>query len=251
MISRLQRWFWPGILLMSFVGAVEVGTRLEWIPAYLLPRPSEVWGLLFSAAGADLWPAAGETLASATMGLGLSLIVGVFLCLVSDQIRVLKDLLLPLSAFFQTVPIIAIAPLLVIYFGFGQPTAVASAFIVSLFPIIASGLLGLEKSPPELQELFRLWQAKPLQQLWYLRLPYAYSYFRAGLRVAIGLAIIGAIAGEFVAGGGLGALIDSARTQQRLDLVYACLLLMSGMALGLLLFLALGHLLLGRWRPLP
>ncbi len=250
MSQRVSRILWPSLCLIAMIAVLEGLTRSEWIPPYLFPKPSEILGLL-SPSQPDLWPAALETLESALLGLSLSLAVGGLLCLISDQMRTLKDLLLPLSTFFQTVPIIAIAPLLVIYFGFGQPTAVASAFFVSIFPIIASGLLGLEKSPPELLELFRLWEASSYQQLFHLRLPFAYPYFRAGLRIAIGLAIIGAIAGEFVGGGGLGALIDSARTQQRLDLVYACLLVMSLMALALLMLLSLAHRAIQAWRPLP
>jgi NitT/TauT family transport system permease protein len=140
---------------------------------------------------------------------------------------------LPYATFFQTVPVIALAPVLVIWFGFGRPTVVASAFIVSLFPIIANSLLGLQSTDPLLLDLFKLYRASRFQTLWKLQWPASLPAIFGGLRIASGLAVIGAVVGEFIAGGGLGEVVDSARTQQRLDKVFAAVLLSS--ILGLLL----------------
>jgi len=123
------------------------------------------------------------------------------------------------------VPIISIAPLLVIWFGFGQPTVIASAAIVSVFPIIASTLLGLKSTEPALIDLFTLYSASARQMLLMLKIPFALPQIFSGLRIASGLAVVGAIVGEFIGGGGLGSVVDSARTQQRIDRVFAAVLI--------------------------
>ena len=99
-------------------------------------------------------------------------------------------------------------------------------------------------------ELFKIYKASLLQTLWRLRLPSAYLSIYTGLRVAAGLSVIGAVAGEFVAGGGLGAMIDSARTQQRIDIVFAALILLSVLGLLLIFSLQCCHWALQKWRPL-
>jgi len=154
----------------------------------------------------------------------------------------------PYAVFFQTVPIISIAPLLVIWFGFGRPTVVASAAIVSVFPIIASTLLGLKSTEPALVDLFKLYSATGRQTLWMLKIPFALPQIFSGLRIASGLAVVGAIVGEFIGGGGLGSVVDSARTQQRIDRVFAAVLISS--LLGIVLVGAVNvvsSLSLGSW----
>jgi len=144
----------------------------------------------------------------------------------------------PYAIFFQIVPIVAIAPLLVIWFGYGPRAVVAAAFVVSIFPVIANTLAGLLSVDPALSDLFRLYGASALATLWKLRLPWALPYVFTGLRIAAGLAVIGAIVGEFVGGGGLGILVTSAMRQQRTDLVFAAVGYAS--LLGLALFAAVG-----------
>jgi NitT/TauT family transport system permease protein len=140
----------------------------------------------------------------------------------------------PYAVLFQTVPIIAIAPMLVIWIGFGMPTVITSAFIVSVFPVIANTINGLLSTDPPLRDLFRLYGASPAATMLKLRLPFALPAILTGLRVAAGLSVIGAIVGEFITGGGLGGIIDASRTQQRIDKVFAVLVLAS--LLGIALF---------------
>jgi NitT/TauT family transport system permease protein len=148
--------------------------------------------------------------------------------------RAIQRAFYPYAVFFQTVPIIAIAPLLVIWFGYGMKTVIAAAFIVSIFPVIANTLTGLLSTDPALRDLFRLYGASPGVTLVKLRFPAALPQILTGLRVASGLAVIGAIVGEFIGGAGLGSVVDVARTQQRVDKVFAAVLLAS--VLGLALF---------------
>ena len=125
----------------------------------------------------------------------------------------------------------------------------AASCVVAIFPVLANSLLGLESVDPGYLELLRVYRASPWQTLWKVRLPAAYPSIYAGLKVAAGLSVIGCVAGEFVAGGGLGAIIDSARTQQRIDMVFAALLLLSALGLSLSAGIRLFNRLLNRYRP--
>lgn len=232
----------------AFIFLFETAVRSGWIPEYLFPAPSTVLSTLMENK-ADFTKAFFETLQGSITGLLLSIVFGTLLAVLFSLSSFLRKSILPFAIFFQTVPIIAIAPLLVIYFGFGMPTVVAAAFIVSIFPIIANTLLGLESVSRAELELFKLYGASRWQSLMKLKIPSAYSSIYAGLKVSIGLAIIGAIAGEFVAGGGLGAMIDSARTQQRIDIVFVALGLLSLMGLGCIFCLKTAHRILQTIRP--
>jgi NitT/TauT family transport system permease protein len=160
-------------------------------------------------------------------GLLLSFVAGTFFAIALSSSELARRAFYPYAVFFQTVPIISIAPLLVIWFGFGRPTVIASAAIVSVFPIIASTLLGLKSTEPALLDLFKLYAASNRQTLWMLKIPFALPQIFSGLRIASGLAVVGAIVGEFIGGGGLGSVVDSARTQQRIDRVFAAVLISS------------------------
>lgn len=222
----------PVLAFLIFFLALEFLGRSGWVSPQLLPPPS-VLLKTFQELLADFFAAFGQTALSVLWGVGASVVLGIMAALLFSLSEGLRRAVLPFAIFFQTVPIIAIAPLLVIYFGFGQPTVIASSLIVSIFPVIANTLIGLESVSKSKLDLFQIYQASRWQVLWKLRWPSAYDSIYVGIKVACGLAVIGAIAGEFVAGGGLGAMIDSARTQQRIDIVFVCLILLSG--LGLLL----------------
>lgn len=236
------------ILLSLFTLTLEIVVRLGWVPAFLIPAPSEVWAALQQDPGL-FRTAFTESLRSALLGFFLSIFCGSFIALGLCLHPWLERAFLPISVFFQTVPIIAIAPLLVIWFGFGAPTVIASAAIVSFFPVLANALAGLTRVPVGQLELFRFLQATRTQTLWKLRIPNALPSFFTGLEVASGLAVIGAIVGEFIAGGGLGSLIDSARTQQRVDLVFAAVLLSTLLGLSFVVMIHLLRAMVFRMRP--
>lgn len=242
--ERLPAW----LFLASLIAVWELVVSRGWVPSYLLPAPSDIWVTMV-----ELWPellsATLSTLSSILWGLSASFVVGVSLAISFSVVPVLRRAILPFCVFFQTVPIIAIAPLLVIWFGFGDTTVRASAFIVSLFPMLANTLTGLEETDPLLRELFRLYRPSRWKTIIKLQIPSAIPYILAGLRISVGLATIGAIVGEFIAGGGIGNLIDSARTQQRVDLVFAGVLASSVLALLLVLSINLLSRLLMRRRP--
>lgn len=234
-------------LLLTLVAWQSV-VELHWIPRFLLPTPTDIAQTTFEN-WADIRTAIQSTLISVLWGLGLSFVCGVLLAIGFFVVPLLRKAILPFCVFFQTVPIIAIAPLLVIWFGFGPPTVRASAFIVSLFPILANTLTGLQQTDPQLKELFSLYKPSPLTAIVKLQIPSALPFILAGLRIAVGLAIIGAIVGEFIAGGGIGGLIDSARTQQRVDLVFSGVLMSSLLALLLMMSIDIAVALLCGKRP--
>lgn len=239
----------PPLLMLAFIVLLfQLNAWLGWVPAYLLPSPAQIADALLQE-DAGFGAAFRESLTNAMTGFAMSVAAGVALALLLSSSAWLERAFLPVSVFFQTVPIIAIAPLLVIWFGFGAPTVRASAFVVSLFPVLAGSLAGLASAPPTRRELFRTLGATRAQTLWHLKIPQALPAFFTGLEVAVGLAVIGAVVGEFVAGSGLGSLIDVARTQQRVDLVFAAVILITLMGILVLAAVKTLKILVFRYRP--
>ncbi len=216
---------WAPLLITLFLIAIglEIASDIGWVNEQLIPSPSATLAA-FTELRSDFMAAIYSTAGNAFRGLVLSFIFGTGIAIACSLSNLLRRAVLPLAIFFQTVPIIAIAPLLVIYFGFGDQTVITSAFIVSIFPIIANTLVGLDEVDQSQIDLFRIYGGSDWQILWRLRVPSSYTSVISGIKISIGLALIGTVAGEFVAGSGLGALIDSARTQQRIDIVFAFIL---------------------------
>lgn len=243
-LDKYPAWIFLAVLLVIW----EVVVAQQWVASYLLPSPTQIYHTTL-----ELWPqiyaATLSTASSISWGLGLSMVCGVAMALLFFAIPIVRRAVLPFCIFFQTVPIISVAPLLVIWFGFGQPTVRASAFIVSLFPILANTLTGLQETDPHLKELFKLYRPSPWQVIFKLQIPSAIPYILTGIKISAGLAVIGAIVGEFIAGGGLGSLIDAARTQQRVDLVFSGVLMSSVLALLLVFFIEVVSRVLLRGRP--
>jgi NitT/TauT family transport system permease protein len=237
----------PLIPLVLITGFFELAVRQNWIPQYLVPAPTQVAQNLFINSQ-ELWLAALQTGMAAVVGFLASLLGGLVIGICLSTSRIVEKVFYPYAVFFQTVPIIAIAPLLVIWFGYGLPTVIASAFIVSIFPVIANTLNGFQSTDPALLDLFTLYGASQKDRLFKLKLPSALPQILTGARISSGLAVIGAIVGEFIGGGGLGGVVDEARTQQRIDQVFAAVLLAS--ILGLVFFWSiniLSRILLKNW----
>ena len=246
---KATSWHAPLITFLVLTLTFETLAYFQILNVSLFPPPSQVLSVLWTLR-MDFLSASLETSSSVISGFLISVFLGLIIAVGCSLNAFLRQSILPFAIFFQTVPIIAIAPLLVIYFGFGAPTVVAASAIVCVFPVIANALVGLDNIDQYHAELFRISKASRWQTLIRLRLPSAYLSIYTGLRVAAGLAVIGAVAGEFVAGGGLGALIDSARTQQRIDLVFAALLLLSLLGLLLIFLIQTLHRVFQKWRPL-
>lgn len=218
------------------------------IDPYFLPTPLQIimTGLEFQS---ELISGFEQTLVSTLSGLSIAVLLGFSLGTLFHFSRILRKSFMPFAVFLQTVPIVAIAPLLVIWFGFGSSTVVACSAIVSIFPMLVNTAVGLSKSSLELVEMLKFYRASRWQLYWRLELPQSMSYLFAGLRISIGLAVIGAIVGEFVAGGGLGAVIDGARNQQRADLVFAAVAMSSLIGFVLIGMVNLIQKQILKWRP--
>lgn len=233
------RGVWPPLLVFLLVTVVaEVVITRGWVPAFLVAPPTAVFKSLYHD-WSVLADAAGRTALFAAEGLLRSALIGIFVAIALSSHPLLRRAFYPYAVFLQTVPIIAIAPLLTIWFGHGKPTVVASAFIASVFPVVASTLVGLSSTEPALRDMFRLYRAGPVATLFKLRLPSALPSIFTGLRVAAALSVIGAIVGEFVTSGGLGTLILVAKPQQRVDQIFAALILAAAIGIGFTLIVDL------------
>src|SRR5215210_1840613 len=229
----------------------DFAVRINSIPAYVLPDPWSVattlirdWSILSSS----LW----VTLATTFEGLTLAVIGGVGLAFLFNQSRLVEYSLYPYAVILQVTPIVAIAPLLLIYLP-QQAAVLACAWIVAFFPVLANTTLGLNSVDRNLADLFRLYGASRKQTLWYLKVPAALPAMLSGLRIAGGLSLIGAVVAEIAAGSagaGSGLAYRIVESGYRLNIprMFAALLLLS--IAGVVIFFALSllsHLLLRRW----
>ena len=243
----------PAITFLVVIALWEGTVRALQVPAFLVPPPSAVLGTAWAERVALLGSLL-TTAEGACAGFLLSVSLGTSVGLLFSLSRWLERGLYPYALFLQTVPIVAVAPLLVLWFGPGLRAVAVSAFIVSVFPIIANTLAGLRSVDPRLSDLFRLYGASLPDTVLKLRLPTAIPSMLTGFKVASGLAVIGAIVGEFVAGfsegnAGLGITVLSAYRQLRTDLLFAAVLLASLLGLSLFALVSgLGGLLLRRLR---
>jgi NitT/TauT family transport system permease protein len=250
-LDRALRVLLPIAVLALVVVLWEGAVRLAGVPPYVLPSP---W-LVFSTLVSDWAMLSGAllvTLATTVEGFLLAAAGGVALAILFNQSRLIEYSLYPYAVILQVTPIVAIAPLLLVYLP--QPAAVlACAWIVAFFPVLANTTLGLNSVDRNLADLFRLYGASRWQVLRELKLPAALPFILGGLRIAGGLSLIGAVVAEIAAGSagagsGLAYRIVEAGYRLNIPRMFAALLLLS--LAGILIFFALSlasHLLLRRW----
>ena len=180
----------------------ELLVRLLALPPYLLPGPLLV-GQTLVQSWAELFPSLLVTLKITVLAFGAATVSGVLIAVLFTQSKWIERSFFPYAVILQTTPIVAIAPLIIIWLKSNTLAAlVVCAWIVAFFPIVANTTLGLNSADPNLRNLFQLYGASRWQTLWQLRLPSALPYFLGGLRISGGLALIGAVVAEFVAGTG-------------------------------------------------
>ena len=244
----------PPLLAFAAVVAVwALAVRLFDVPGYLVPPPGAVLSQLAQNFGA-LVRASALTGAGALAGFLASLLIGTASACLFSQSKTLERSLYPYAIFLQTVPIVAVAPLIVIWFGTGFFSIVVVVFIVSVFPVITAGTAGLTRIDRSLLDLFALAGASRAQVLLKLRLPSAVPSLVTGAKVAGGLAVVGAIMGEFFAGygaqrQGLGYLIIVTSGQLKTAYLFAAIL--AATLLGLAFFAGVslaGRIVLERWQ---
>ncbi len=242
----------PSIALVAgLLVAWEAVVRFAHIPPFVLPAPSLVFTTLISDR-ATLFSSLAVTLETTFAALLAAVFGGLLLAILFSQWRWLERALLPVAVTLQVTPIIAIAPLLLIYLA-PQTAVLVCAFLVAFFPVLANAAFGLVSADRNLVDLFTLYGASRWQSLLWLKLPAALPHILAGVRIGGGLALIGAIAGELAAGAsgketGLAFRIIEAGYRLEIPRMFAALALISlaGIAIYLMLS-ALSHLLLRRW----
>ncbi len=251
MIERILRVLLPLAVLALVIAAWDLVVRLKGIEPFVLPGPGLVfstliadWQLLFGSLAVTLW--------TTLEGFLLAVIGGIGLAIAFNQSRLVEYSLYPYAVMLQVTPVVAIAPLLLIYLP-QQAAVLACAWIVAFFPVLANTTLGLNSTDRNLADLFRLYGASRLQVLGYLKLPASLPYMLGGIRIAGGLALIGAVVAEIAAGSagagsGLAYRIAEAGYRLNIPRMFAALLLLS--AAGVAIFFALtavSNLLLRRW----
>lgn len=239
---------------------VGVGLLLFWelacrgwgVPVFLLPKPTDIaaklasdWPTLLRALGMTLWVA--------LQAFVVAFVLGTLIAFVFVQSRLIEKSLFPYAVLLQVTPIVAIAPLIIILVKNTQAALTVCAAVVAIFPIISNTTLGLRSVDPGLINLFRMNRAGRLQTLIRLRIPSALPYFFGGLRISSGLALIGAVVGEFVAGTGgrsAGLAYEILQSGFQLDIprMFAALFLITLAGVGLfVIMVGLSRLALGQW----
>ena len=251
-ISRLWRVAAPLALGAFFLALWEVVVRVENIPPYILPRPLAIAGSLWTD-GPSLLSALLVTLRVTLAALAAAAVLGGAIAVLFSLSRILELSLFPYAVILQVTPIVAIAPLIIIWVREPFLALLVCAWIVAFFPIVANTTVGLNSVDRNLLALFRLYGASQVQVLRYLKLPTALPYFLAGLRISGGLALIGAVVAEFVAGTGgaetgLAFRILEAGYRLAIPRLFAALFLLS--LTGIVIYLVLdglSRLLLRHW----
>jgi NitT/TauT family transport system permease protein len=243
----MQQIVWPSLLACVLLGLWQGLVVAFDVPAYLVPSPLRVAQVLVLDA-AMLFTALAVTLKITLLAFACATVLGVLVAFAFVQSRVLEAALFPYAVLLQVTPIVAIAPLVIIWVQDPTVSLVICATLVALFPIIANTTLGLRSVNPGLLSYFQLQRATRWQTLLRLRIPSALPYFFGGLRISSGLALIGAVVAEFVAGtggtgSGLAYQILQAGYQLNIPRMFAALLLITLTGVGLFALMAV----LSRW----
>jgi NitT/TauT family transport system permease protein len=202
-VSRLIDALAPLALLALLLGAWEAACRLTGVPAYFLPAPSAVV-VAMATDTRSLVEAAWNTLSVALVSLLIASFVAQAVALTVGLSPLLERAVTPLASALQVTPVVAIAPLVLIWAGIDHPerAVIALAVLVAFFPIFSGAVTGLKSADPDLERLFDLYGATRLQRVLRLRLPSAVPFLLEGHKVGAGLAVIGAVVAEFAAGSG-------------------------------------------------
>lgn len=230
----------------------EVMVRVNNIPHYILPAPSVILTTLFDNWG-SLSPALWFTVKLTLLALTAAIAGGVLLAIAFSMSKWVEIGLFPIAVILQVTPIVAIAPLILIYVSSTTAALLLCAWIVAFFPILSNTVIGLKSADSNLRDLFTLYQTTPWQRFRYLLMPSALPYFMAGLKVAGGLSLIGAVVAEFTAGTagretGLASRILESSFRTEIPMMFAALLLVSLLGIAIfVVFAALSRWVLGHW----
>lgn len=251
-IYRIAQWMLPSLVLLFMIGGWQAYVTIAEVPHYILPSPLLIGQTLINDWGL-LWPAMAVTGRLTMLALLFAIIGGLAMAIAFTQSKWVELAMFPYAVVLQVTPVVAIAPLLQIYVDSAFVAALLCAWLVAFFPILSNSIIGLKSADHNLQDLFKIYGANKWQQLRYLALPSALPFFLGGLKIAGGLALIGAVVAEFVigrAGTGLGLASTLLEASYRFNFgrLYAALILISVMGVaifGLMSLISYGFLF--RW----
>jgi putative hydroxymethylpyrimidine transport system permease protein len=237
------------IVFVCFLAAWEALVRLTGVPHFILPGPARV-GAALAENWAFILENAGVTLVEIVLGMAVGLILGLSCALALTASKTARAWLLPLVVASQAIPVFAIAPLLVLWLGYGIASKIAAASLIVFFPVASAFYDGLARTNPGWLDLARTMGASKTATLLRLRLPAALPAFASGARVAAAIAPIGAVIGEWVgASAGLGFLMLQSNAQMRVDLMFAALAVLAAFALAFYALVDKAMALLVPWDP--
>lgn len=246
--SGAARWAWPALLLLALLLAWEVIVRLRDTPQWMLPPPSAILDS-FRADWRLLARHARVTLAEVLLGFGLALAAGVTCGVAIDGSIVVRRAIYPIIIASQTIPMVALAPLMLIWFGYGLIPKILITALIGFFPIAVNTVDGLRSADRETLALLRAMGASGGQRFRLVRVPAALPSVFSGARIAITFCVIGAVFAELVgASQGLGYLMERSAAQFQTARVFACIAILALMGIGLFSLIALLERLALPWR---
>jgi len=250
----MRRWVLPGLLLMGLVGAWQVAAStgaladLLGLESFLVPSPAEIAESLWqnrSLLAENAW----VTLQEVVLGLGFALVAGLGFAVAMHLSGTLRRASHPLVVGSQAIPILVIAPILVVWFGYGIGPKAAIVALICFFPITVNTLDGLRSVDPEATKMMRTLDASRHQILWRVEGPTALPYVLSGIKIAVAIAMIGAVFGEWAgANSGLGILIRQDSAQLETARLFASVAVLAAMALALFALVALAERRIVTWR---
>ena len=253
MIKRYLSFLAPIITFLLLLCAWELIVNFQNIPKYILPAPTDIFAS-FLLNYSDLLRSTFITFRITFFAFMIASLLAIFMAILFSQSKIIELSLYPIAVIFQVTPVVAIAPLILIWVGLdnAEYAILILAVIVAFFPVLANANLGIRSVEKNLSELFSLYEANRFQRLFKLQLPYALPFILTGMKTSIGLALIGSVVAEFVAGSGTstGLAWRIIEAGNRLDVpkLFASLILL--VLLGVILFLIMSLLekiLLKRW----
>lgn len=224
----------PTITIGILIAVWELVVRVGLVPDYLLPSPSQVIAA-FVRDVPLLATHASTTLLEAVIGLVLGVLIGFVVAVLMDRFEMIYLALDPIITVSQTVPTIAIAPLLVLWFGYGLAPKIVLIVLTTFFPIAVSLVSGFRSVDPDMIDLMRTMNARESQIFWHVKMPLALEQFFSGLRISATYAIVGAVIAEWLGGfSGLGVYMTRVRKSFSYDSMFAVIILISGLSLALM-----------------
>ena len=232
-------WLAPTVTLASLIVVWQLVCMAGLVPTYLLPSPVQVVEALVGDLPL-LVSHSGTTITEAVLGLALGVLVGFVVAVLMDRFEVVYRALDPIVTVSQTIPTVAIAPLLVLWFGYGLMPKVLLVVLGPFFPITVSLASGFRSVDPDIIDLMRTMRASRRQIFWIAKLPAAMSEFFAGLRISATYAVVGAVVSEWLGGFvGLGVYMTRVRKSYSYDKMFAVILIISALSLALMALVSL------------